>query len=329
MKNPVSESRFSLFAFLVLFLLLHGPAHAYTPEEADGQLDSADSALRNPTPWTPLPRDNCVSAERSLDQADVTIDQILRDRTMRGCVARPLTDLEGFARRLSDLGRILQRECGMRRSYDNTLEKIRSWANTSPCGAQDKQQRCRQYANTAVRQHQINISKGCGFTDRPWSNNYNGHYSWCLGVSDNAAHQETQLRKIAIDNCAVPGMCNRFIGTWQWFNGRSVQISGDYRVSTSDNSGTWRCLPNGTIVIHWNQGGWIDTMSVSPDGNSISGRNQHGGIVTATRHQGMLYDIQQGIYGGGRICLTLEEAKRIRNDRNTVSIQPVGQSCSK
>jgi hypothetical protein len=244
-----------------------------------------------------------------------------------------LDDLERLAERLADLGRTLQRECGIRRTYGATVTKLRSWENTPPCGVQDKQRRCKQYADTAVRQNRLNVKKDCGFTGPGWSSDHKGHYNWCLKVSENAAHQETQSRKIALDNCAVPRTCNRFIGTWKWFNGITVRISGDYRFSASGNSGTWRCLPSGNIEMHWKKGGWVDALSISPDGNSLSGRNQHGAIVSANRRQGMkqgmLYDVQQGPYGGGRLCLTPEEAKRLRNDPHTVKMTPVGKSCVK
>lgn len=209
MKNPVSASRFSLFTFLVFFLLQHGSAHAYTPARANDELNGAAAALANPTPA------NCRTADRLLDQADVTIDQILRERSLRGCLTQSVNDLVGFARTLSNLGRVLQSECGLRRSYDNTLDKMRGWENTPLCAAENKQQRCQQYASTAVRQHQVNISKGCGFEGRPWSNDYNGHYRWCLGESENAAHQETQARKIAIDNCglSLPNLTGDWICT--------------------------------------------------------------------------------------------------------------------
>jgi hypothetical protein len=65
------------------------------------------------------------------------------------------------------------------------------------------------------------------------------------------------------------------------------------------------------------------------NGNSLSGRNQHGTTVNANRNQGMLYDLQQGSYGGGRFCLTAEEATKIKNDPHTVKITPVGKPCSK
>jgi hypothetical protein len=328
MKRLVSIIR--LFAILFVIALPTDSVHAYTIDDANGQLNRADFALFNAIRGAPLSQDNCVLADKFLDQADVTIDQILRARTMRNCLTDSLDDLVGLAQRLTNLNRVILRECGLRRSYGNTLDKIRDWENTSRCGADNKQQRCQQYADAAVRAYQINISKKCGFTGRPWSDKHNGHYSWCMGAAEGEANQETQLRKIALDNCALPGKCNRFIGTWQWFNGISVNISGDYRFSSSDNNkGTWSCLANGNIEMRWDRGGYIDTLSIATDGQALSGRNQQGDVVSATKHNAMLYDVQQGAYGGGRLCLTTEEATRVRNDSNTVKFTPVGQSCSK
>ena len=51
--------------------------------------------------------------------------------------------------------------------------------------------------------------------------------------------------------------------------------------------------------------------------------------VNANRNQGMLYGVHQGPYGGGRLCLTAEEAKRIKNDPNTVKFTPLGKPCTK
>jgi len=127
MKNLVSASSFSLiFSFLGLLLLQHGPAHAkYTMGGTMGLLNQARAQLD---------RGNCVRADRLLDQADVAIDQILRERTMKGCIDGSLDDLERLARFLSEQGRRLENPpCGMRRSYDNTLDKIRSWRGTRNC----------------------------------------------------------------------------------------------------------------------------------------------------------------------------------------------------
>ena len=227
-------------------------------------------------------RNECIRADRLIERADVAVIQLLTDCTRGNCLRGNLARLEEYAQSIARLSRRLN-AVGIRRSYANTLDTVRSWKNTKTCVAQTIQQRCQQYADTAVRQNQLNTSKGCGYTGNKWSNNNAGHYNWCLGVSENAAHQETEARKILLDNCAVAGACNRFIASWKWFNNITVMISGDYRFSASDNTnGTWRCLSNGNIEMRWSTG-WVDTISISPDGSSISGRNQQGNNISATR----------------------------------------------
>jgi hypothetical protein len=72
-------------------------------------------------------------------------------------------------------------------------------------------------------------------------------------------------------------------GTWIWFNGVEVAISDDGSFSSSAAvGGTWQCSPDGTITMTWDEG-WIDTLSVSPDGASLSGHNQQGAVISATR----------------------------------------------
>ena len=81
--------------------------------------------------------------------------------------------------------------------------------------------------------------------------------------------------------------CRGAIGSWNWFNGIVVNIeSNNSFTSPAGNGGTWQCLPNGQIELVWTNGGWRDTLSISGDGNSLSGKNQHGVSVSATRASG-------------------------------------------
>lgn len=175
-------------------------------------------------------RNACIRADKSIDRADVAVIQLLTECTRGNCLRGSLNPLERFASIIADRSRDLQTFSGMRRTYDNTLITVRSWQNTRPCGVQNIQQRCQQYANTAVNQHKLNISKGCGYEGRPWSSNYAGHYQWCLGASENDSHQETQARKILLDNCAVRSNNNRASSfpnlTGQWKCTRNCPAGG-------------------------------------------------------------------------------------------------------
>lgn len=85
---------------------------------------------------------------------------------------------------------------------------------------------------------------------------------------------------------AGPGPdCGDAIGSWQWFNGIEVSISSDGSFSSpAGTAGTWRCTSDDTVELTWQDGGWLDTLTISPDGASMSGGNQSGNIVSATRN---------------------------------------------
>ena len=61
--------------------------------------------------------------------------------------------------------------------------------------------RCQQYARTAVSQNQENMRRGCGFTGARWTNEYQGHYNWCLAAQQSLADAETKARADALRQC--------------------------------------------------------------------------------------------------------------------------------
>ena len=79
--------------------------------------------------------------------------------------------------------------------------------------------------------------------------------------------------------------CQLVTGTWRWFNHVDVTLGKGTASSTKGDSGTWTCVDSraGTIELSWNGGVWIDTLTLSADGKSLSGTNQHGGSVGASR----------------------------------------------
>ncbi|MCF8039166.1 MAG: hypothetical protein K9K79_07605 [Desulfohalobiaceae bacterium] len=62
-----------------------------------------------------------------------------------------------------------------------------------------KQEQCRGYARTAIRQNQENLKRGCGFTGPRWTSDFTGHYQWCLKVPEEFAESETRARKEALN----------------------------------------------------------------------------------------------------------------------------------
>jgi len=62
---------------------------------------------------------------------------------------------------------------------------------------------CADYAHAAVHEVDVNMSiPGCfkGFNAR-WNRDYGHHYSWCLGVSYEAANAEREYRRAGLAEC--------------------------------------------------------------------------------------------------------------------------------
>jgi hypothetical protein len=83
--------------------------------------------------------------------------------------------------------------------------------------------------------------------------------------------------------------CTGGIGQWNWFIGGQVTLSQDNKVRFAGNgsippaSGTWSCDPKqGKYVVTW-QNGFVDTLSLSPDGNKLTGLSSTGVQVSAGR----------------------------------------------
>ncbi|HOW54066.1 MAG TPA: hypothetical protein PLR60_05355, partial [Syntrophorhabdaceae bacterium] len=75
----------------------------------------------------------------------------------------------------------------------NELQQCASRPNHGP--------RCQQYASTAVSQNQENLRRNCGFTGGRWTNEYQGHYNWCLAVQQSVADAETNARANDLRQC--------------------------------------------------------------------------------------------------------------------------------
>lgn len=78
------------------------------------------------------------------------------------------------------------------------------------------------------------------------------------------------------------------IGSWAWFNRVTVLLQPDSTaVGSNGELGTWRVANPQTrqYVISW-RAGWIDTVTLSPDGSTLQGWNQHGTRVFGHRRGG-------------------------------------------
>ena len=77
--------------------------------------------------------------------------------------------------------------------------------------------------------------------------------------------------------------CDGAIGEWNWFTGAIVTLRADHVILYNGKQlGKWDCA-GGSVQLHWSTG-FRDTVSVN--GDHISGRNQQGVAINATRKSG-------------------------------------------
>jgi hypothetical protein len=85
------------------------------------------------------------------------------------------------------------------------------------------------------------------------------------------------------------GGCQALLGKWHWSGGAVVECRPDQTCTASSGlRGPWRCINDkGRFEIRWGRGGqpdqFIDTVVVSPLGSYLTGKNQYGAGVGATR----------------------------------------------
>ncbi len=84
--------------------------------------------------------------------------------------------------------------------------------------------------------------------------------------------------------------CQDILGTWTWVSGQRLMVGVDGRFQVLKdgveiNRGTWDCADAGArrfVFIH-DSGGWVDTVTLSPDRNGLTGRNQRGSDLAGIR----------------------------------------------
>jgi hypothetical protein len=90
----------------------------------------------------------------------------------------------------------------------------------------------------------------------------------------------------AAAGCAKKSATDPIAGQWVWFNNPIVYIdaNGDLRLADKGISGHWHVIdPSArTYELDWTSG-YIDHLTLSPDGKSLDGTNQNGTHVTAKR----------------------------------------------
>ena len=83
-----------------------------------------------------------------------------------------------------------------------------------------------------------------------------------------------------------PGGSSLIVGDWNWYDGNVNRFNSNGTGNTIQGgsyTSTWVYNGNNKFTITWQPGNYIDNVTISPDGNTLSGTNQSGGTITATK----------------------------------------------
>ena len=87
---------------------------------------------------------------------------------------------------------------------------------------------------------------------------------------------------------AAPGDVTRVAGRWNWVDGHTLVLYADgtleaFKGLAKVNDGRWESLGGDRYRFTHRNGGWVDTMTLSADGNVLDGVNNHGSRLRGTR----------------------------------------------
>jgi hypothetical protein len=80
--------------------------------------------------------------------------------------------------------------------------------------------------------------------------------------------------------------CDAIVGKWGWFIGGEVTVNSDGTFTQqSGNAGTWECTDaaRGRFTMRWRDGGFVNSLALSPDGQGLTSTDQSQAYVTARR----------------------------------------------
>jgi len=93
---------------------------------------------------------------------------------------------------------------------------------------------------------------------------------------------------------------NGLLGCWNWSNGGYIVIDADGTARNGPFTGTWEAVDvtRGHYTIIWPS--FVDTLTLSAEGNVLSGNNNYGLPITATRKSGAAINlIGHWLWGNG------------------------------
>jgi hypothetical protein len=79
------------------------------------------------------------------------------------------------------------------------------------------------------------------------------------------------------------------LGRWRWIDKQVVECKADYTFSAipTGRTGTWKFIPTDTAerkyAFTWDNGVYVDTLTMSRDQTAMKGKNQSGDKITASK----------------------------------------------
>lgn len=89
-----------------------------------------------------------------------------------------------------------------------------------------------------------------------------------------------------LPSLALAASCDAVVGTWAWFIGGEVTVNRDGTFTQqSGNAGTWECNDGaqGRFTFRWRDGGFTNSLLLTPDGQGLSSTDMSQWYVTARR----------------------------------------------
>jgi hypothetical protein len=94
------------------------------------------------------------------------------------------------------------------------------------------------------------------------------------------------LAILPVLDVAQAASCDAVVGKWAWFIGGEVTVNRNGTFTQqSGNAGTWECTDSarGQFTFRWRDGGFVNSVAVSPDGQGLTSLDQSQWYVTAQR----------------------------------------------
>ena len=91
---------------------------------------------------------------------------------------------------------------------------------------------------------------------------------------------------LVLPNAGYAATCEAILGKWAWFIGGEVTVNRDGTFTQqSGNAGRWECKDGarGRFTFRWRDGGFVNSLAVSPDGQGLTSTDQSQAFVTAQR----------------------------------------------